>query len=79
MLIEGKSVEEIIEFMDKNERSLKENPFKRKSVIISEEKAKEKKAKAEESLAQTQEDSHKEEETKQEKIDKEGEQNSDKE
>ncbi len=78
MLMEGKSVEEIMEFMDKNERSLKENPFKRKSVIISEEKAKEKKAKAEESLAQAQEDSHKEE-IKEEKIDKEGEQNSDKE
>ena len=45
MLMEGKSVEEIMEFMDQNERSLRENPFKRKSVIISEKKAEEKKAK----------------------------------
>ena len=33
MLMEGKSVEEIMEFMDKNERNLCENPFKRKGVI----------------------------------------------
>ena len=45
MLMEGKSVEEIIEFMDKNERSLRENPFNRKSVIITEKEAEEKKAK----------------------------------
>ena len=45
MLMEGKSVEEIMEFMDQNERSLRENPFKRKSVIITEKEAEEKKAK----------------------------------
>jgi len=47
MLMEGKGVEEIMEFMDQNERTLRENPFKRKSVIISEKKAEEKKAKEE--------------------------------
>ncbi len=31
MLMEGKSVEEIMEFMDENERTLQENPFARKS------------------------------------------------
>lgn len=31
MLMEGKSVEEIIEYMDKNERTLSENPFERRS------------------------------------------------
>ena len=31
MLMEGKSVEEIIAFMDENERTLAENPFARKS------------------------------------------------
>ena len=38
MLMEGKSVEEIMAFMDENERTLRENPFERKksSVIISE-------------------------------------------
>ena len=32
MLMEGKSVEEIMAFMDENERTLQENPFKRKAV-----------------------------------------------
>ena len=36
MLMEGKSVEEIMKFMDENERTLRENPFKRKSVIVPE-------------------------------------------
>ncbi len=40
MLMEGKSVEEIMAFMDENERSLRENPFNRKSVIIPEKKVK---------------------------------------
>ncbi len=31
MLMEGKSVEEIIKFMDENEKTLQENPFERKS------------------------------------------------
>ncbi|MBE7086896.1 MAG: ATP-dependent zinc metalloprotease FtsH [Clostridiales bacterium] len=34
MLMEGKSVEEIMEFMDENERTLQENPFKRKNPTI---------------------------------------------
>ena len=40
MLMEGKSVEEIMAFMDENERSLRENPFNRKGVIIPEKKVK---------------------------------------
>ena len=32
MLMEGKSVEEIIDFMDNNEHNLQENPFKRKGM-----------------------------------------------
>ena len=40
MLMEGKSVEEIMAFMDENERILRENPFNRKGVIISEKKVK---------------------------------------
>ena len=43
MLMEGKSVEEIMKFMDENERTLSENPFARKaasSVIVPEEKEK---------------------------------------
>ena len=46
LLMEGKSVEEIIKFMDENEHNLKENPFERKSnktVIIKEEKTEEQK------------------------------------
>ena len=42
MLMEGKSVEEIMQFMDENERTLRENPFNRKAVkdiIVPEEKA----------------------------------------
>ena len=53
MLMEGKSVEEIMQFMDQNERSLRENPFKRKSVIISEKEAEQKKAKKAKETAQT--------------------------
>ena len=34
MLMEGKTVEEIIKFMDDNERTLRENPFARKSKVI---------------------------------------------
>lgn len=36
MLMEGKSVEEIMQFMDENESTLKENPFDRKSIFVSE-------------------------------------------
>ncbi len=39
MIMQGKSIEEIIKFMDENERALSENPFERKSkspVIVSE-------------------------------------------
>ena len=38
MLMEGKSVEEIMTFMDENERTLQENPFARKSATIIKEK-----------------------------------------
>ena len=43
MLMEGKSVEEIMAFMDENERTLKENPFERgkKKVVVSDEQAEE--------------------------------------
>ena len=34
MLMEGKTVEEIMQFMDDNERTLRENPFARKSRVI---------------------------------------------
>ena len=46
MLIEGKSVEEIMAFMDENEHTLRENPFERKAVnevIVPEEKKEEEK------------------------------------
>ncbi len=46
MLMEGKSVEEIMAFMDENERTLSENPFERKAVnkvIVPEEKKEEEK------------------------------------
>ncbi|MBQ9513430.1 MAG: ATP-dependent zinc metalloprotease FtsH [Clostridia bacterium] len=43
MLMEGKSVEEIMKFMDENEAVLSKNPFDRKSVIIPEPKKEEKK------------------------------------
>ena len=32
MLMEGKSVEEILEFMDNNDHSLLENPFERRTA-----------------------------------------------
>ena len=50
MIMDGKTVEEIIEFMDKNEHTLQENPFNRKSAkdIIVKEKAEEKTQTAEE-------------------------------
>ena len=51
MLMEGKSVEEIMQFMDDNERTLQENPFNRKakSVIVPEKAKEEKKNDAESS------------------------------
>ena len=36
MLMEGKDVEEILAFMDEHEKTLNENPFERKSVIVKE-------------------------------------------
>ena len=47
MLMEGKSVEEIMLFMDENEHTLLENPFERKAsgVIIKDEQAKDKEEK----------------------------------
>ncbi len=41
MIMEGKSVEEIIAFMDEHERTLRENPFNRKNPTIVKEEAKE--------------------------------------
>ncbi len=39
MLMEGKSVEEIMQFMDENEHTLSENPFARKAGVVITEKA----------------------------------------
>ena len=39
MLMEGKSVEEIMQFMDQNEHSFRENPFRKNDVVIPEPKA----------------------------------------
>ena len=58
MLMEGKSVEEIIEFMDNNESALSENPFARK---VKAEKVEEKPAQT-----QTEPEIKKETETKEE-------------
>ena len=47
MIMDGKSVEEIMQFMDENERTLQENPFTRKSaknIIVPEKKKEEKPA-----------------------------------
>ena len=53
MLMEGKSVEEIMQFMDENESTLNENPFDRKNIFVSEKEAQAKKQeKAEESLVE---------------------------
>lgn len=41
MLMDGKSVEDIMAFMDENERTLQENPFKRKNAAIIKEEIKE--------------------------------------
>lgn len=81
MLMEGKSVEEIVEFMDQNERSLRENPFKRKSVIITEKQAEEKKAKKSKEIAKTEPETEKAEENQEAKGEDKGNQgeNSDKE
>ena len=68
MLMEGKSVEEIMAFMDENERTLRENPFSRKSVIISESEAKAKKAKADKNSPEKTEKAE-QETAEQEKID----------
>ena len=79
--MEGKSVEEIVEFMDQNERSLRENPFKRKSVIITEKQAEEKKAKKSKEIAKTEPETEKAEEKQEAKGEDKGNQgeNSDKE
>ncbi len=53
MLMEGKSVEEIMAFMDENDRTLRENPFGKESVIVSEKEVKAKKEKEQDLLSQT--------------------------
>jgi cell division protease FtsH len=62
LLMEGKSVEEIIEFMDANEHNLKENPFERgfNKTIIKEEK-KEEVSKTEQEITEQKERENKEE------------------
>jgi cell division protease FtsH len=62
LLMEGKSVEEIIEFMDANEHNLKENPFERgfNKTIIKEEK-KEEVSKTEQEITEQKETENKEE------------------
>ena len=52
MLMEGKSVEEIMAFMDANENAMKENPFNRKGIFVSEKEAQEKKTEKKEEQAQ---------------------------
>ncbi len=62
MLMEGKSVEEIMQFMDENERTLSENPFERRAanpVIVKEEPETKK---AEETKEQTEKTEEKAEE-----------------
>ena len=69
MLMDGKSVEEIIKFMDENERTLSENPFTRKaagSVIVPENKEEKK----EEIKEESQDEQQTEEQTEQENSDK---------
>ena len=56
MLMEGKSVEEIMAFMDANEKTLKENPFNRKGIFVSEKEAQEKKAEKKEKTEETAQD-----------------------
>ena len=68
MLMEGKSVEEIMEFMDQNEKTLSENPFDRRSAknIIVEEKKEVK-----EENKEIKEESEEPSKTEEEKQDKE--------
>ena len=74
MLMEGKSVEEIMTFMDENERTLKENPFMRgkKKVIVPDKEVKpstEETEKANETKAETKDQTQdKTEENKEEKT-----------
>ncbi len=74
MLMEGKSVEEIMTFMDENERTLKENPFMRgkKKVIVPDKEVKpstEETEKASETKAETKDQTQdKTEENKEEKT-----------
>ena len=66
MLMEGKSVDEIMKFMDENERTLSENPFTRKaagSVIVPEKKEESKEEIKEESQTEQQSVEEKKEET----------------
>ncbi len=62
MLMEGKSVEEIIKFMDENEKNLQENPFARKNKTIIKEEVKENKT-VEEKVEPKQEEPKTEKET----------------
>ena len=66
MIMEGKSVEEIMAFMDENEKKLSENPFERKSVIVKE--AVEEK----QEVSQTENTEEKQAETETEKTEEQG-------
>ena len=68
MLMEGKSVEEIMQFMDDNERTLRENPFARKSKVIVPDKKIEETVKAENSTEKTTEKSTDSQEKVEEKV-----------
>ena len=61
MLMEGKDVEEIMQFMDENERTLSENPFSRKasSVIVPEVKKEQTESKGKEEADKKEEISNK--------------------
>ena len=60
MIMEGKNVEEIMAFMDENERTLQENPFERKNVIIKEKKEVETEQKLEEQVQEENKDNNQE-------------------
>ncbi len=61
MLMEGKSVEEIMEFMDKNESALSENPFARKAGVVVPDKNEKQQEAKDDSEIEEQQDEPKEE------------------
>ena len=67
MLMEGKSVEEIMKFMEENERTLRENPFERKRKVIVPDKVEEQKETTEVQLNAEEKTEDKVEEKKEDK------------